>query len=344
MDDYRLFNAGNVVLQSGITFRNATLAYKTYGELNAGKSNAILYMTSFAAHHSDIDWMVGPGKALDTDKYFVIIPNLFGNGLSSSPSNAVEPFNGSRWPHFTIFDNVAIQHRLLTQELGIDVLQLACGWSMGGLQAYHWAAHHPERVRRLVVLCGAARTSPHNQVFVDGVRATLTTDPAFQNGVFVTRPERGLRAMGRNYAAMAMSQTFYREELWRQGGFSSLEDFLVMSWEANFLRRDANNLLAHLWTWEHANIADNPVFKGDFQAALKAITADALIMPGSTDLYFQVEDNRLEVEQMRRARLLPIPSAWGHRAGMPSANVEDARFISEAITAHLAQPGGVGGP
>ncbi len=138
MKDYFVFNAGNVVLQSGITFREAKLAYQTYGHLNGTKSNAILYMTSFSAHHYDVDWMVGPGKALDTDKYFVIIPNLFGNGLSSSPSNAVEPFNGSRWPNFTIADNVAIQQRMLTQQFGIDVLQLACGWSMGGLQAYHW--------------------------------------------------------------------------------------------------------------------------------------------------------------------------------------------------------------
>jgi len=122
MDDYRLFDAGNVVLQSGITFRGAKLAYKTYGKLNADKSNVILYMTSFAAHHSDIDWMVGPGKALDTDKYFVTIPNLFGNGLSSSPSNATEPFSGSRWPNFTIFDNVAyglIMHELERGDSGV---------------------------------------------------------------------------------------------------------------------------------------------------------------------------------------------------------------------------------
>ena len=85
MEDYFVFNAGNVLLQSGITFRDAKLAYQTYGKLNAEKSNVILYMTSFSAHHYDIEWMVGPGKALDTDKYFVVIPNLFGNGLSTSP-------------------------------------------------------------------------------------------------------------------------------------------------------------------------------------------------------------------------------------------------------------------
>ena len=331
MNDYSLFQAGNILLQSGRTLRNGQLAYKTYGALNAEKSNVILYMTSFAAHHYDVDWLIGAGKALDTEKYFVVVPNLFGNGLSSSPSNATEPQNGERWPYFTIADNVNVQYRLLTQELGITSLELACGWSMGGLQAFQWASYYPAMVKRMAVLCGAAKCSPHNQVFIEGVRATLTTDPAFQNGVFVQRPERALRAMGRNYAAMAMSQTFYREELWRGAGFSSLEDFLIMSWEANFLKRDANNLLTHLWAWQNANIADNDKYKGDFKAALQAITAKSLLMPGTTDLYFQVEDNRLEAEQMPNARLLTRPSDWGHRAGLPSANVQDAQFITSAL-------------
>ena len=331
MNDYSLFQAGNILLQSGRTLRNGQLAYKTYGALNAEKSNVILYMTSFAAHHYDVDWLIGAGKALDTEKYFVVVPNLFGNGLSSSPSNATEPQNGERWPYFTIADNVNVQYRLLTQELGITSLELACGWSMGGLQAFQWASYYPAMVKRMAVLCGAAKCSPHNQVFIEGVRATLTTDPAFQNGVFVQRPERALRSMGRNYATMAMSQTFYREELWRGAGFSSLEDFLIMSWEANFLKRDANNLLTHLWAWQNANIADNDKYKGDFKAALQAITAKSLLMPGTTDLYFQVEDNRLEAEQMPNARLLPIPSDWGHRAGLPSANVQDAQFITSAL-------------
>ena len=337
MNDYSIFNAGNVVLQSGLTFRGAELAYKTYGVLNTDKSNAILYMTSFAAHHYDVDWLIGPGRALDTDRYFVIVPNLFGNGLSSSPSNAIEPFNGNRWPYFTIADNVSVQHKLLTETLGITSLELACGWSMGGLQAFQWSSYYPTMVKRMAVLCGAAKCSPHNQVFIEGVRATLTTDPAYQNGTFVSRPEKALRAIGRNYAAMAMSQTFYREEMWRAAEFSSLEDFLVMFWEANFLKRDANNLLSHLWAWQNANIANNEKYQGDFKAALRAITAKSLLMPGTTDLYFQVEDNRLEAEQMQDARLLPIVSDWGHRAGLPAANKEDAIFITEAIRDLLNQ-------
>src|SRR5437667_11089430 len=87
MTDYRIFEAGDVVLQSGLTYRKARLAYKTYGTLNAAKSNVIVYPTSYAAQHSDIEWMIGADKALDPSKYFIIIPNKFGNGLSSSPSN-----------------------------------------------------------------------------------------------------------------------------------------------------------------------------------------------------------------------------------------------------------------
>jgi homoserine O-acetyltransferase len=337
MNEFKIFDAGNVPLQSGITFRGARLAYQTYGTLNAERNNAILFMTPFGAHHTDIEWMVGPGRALDPQRYFIIIPNLFGNGLSSSPSNAAAPFNGTRWPHFTAADNVAVQHRLLHEVFGIERLAMACGWSMGGIQAYHWAALYPNEVPRLAVVCGAAKISPHNYVFLEGVKATLTADEHFQNGRFTGFPERGLRAMGRVYAGWAMSQSFYREELWRQVGCSSLEDYLVSFWEGNFLKRNAANLLEHIWTWQHADISANPLYDGDFERALGAISARALIMPSETDLYFQVEDNRREVAAMRNARLLPIPSIWGHRAGMPANNPVDDKFIDDAFAELLAQ-------
>ena len=142
--------------------------------------------------------------------------------------------------------------------------------------------------------------------------------------------------MGRVYAGWALSQAFYREELWRTTGASSLEDFLVQGWEGNFLRRDANNLLAHIWTWQRADISANEKYRGDLVAALKAIRARALIMPSETDLYFPVEDNRREVAHMPAAELRPIPSLWGHRAGMPAQNPADARFLNDSLKQLLA--------
>lgn len=137
MSEPKNFAAGNVVLQSGMTFRDCRLSYQTYGELNADRSNVILFLTPFSANHVDIEWMVGPGRALNPERYFIVIPNMFGNGLSSSPSNAVIPFNNNRWPNFTIADNVKVQQLMLKEEFSVERVALACGWSMGGIQAYH---------------------------------------------------------------------------------------------------------------------------------------------------------------------------------------------------------------
>ena len=120
MTDYRIFEAGDVVLQSGLTYRNARLAYKTYGTLDAAKSNVIVYPTSYGAQHYDLEWLIGPGRALDPTKYFIVIINKFGNGLSSSPSNTPPPFDRGRYPHFTMTDNVRVQQRPLAEVFGIE--------------------------------------------------------------------------------------------------------------------------------------------------------------------------------------------------------------------------------
>ncbi|MEO5757401.1 MAG: hypothetical protein ABIQ51_11165, partial [Mesorhizobium sp.] len=117
--DYEIFEAGNLTLQSGAMLRNAKLAFKTFGTLNAAKDNAILYPTWYSGQHYENEWLVGKGMALDPDKYFIIIPNMFGNGLSSSPSNTPEPYNAARFPKVTAYDNVRAQHRLVTEHFGI---------------------------------------------------------------------------------------------------------------------------------------------------------------------------------------------------------------------------------
>src|SRR5712692_10227287 len=112
MTDCHVFDCGDIVLQSGLTYRQARLAYKTYGTLDADRSNVIVYPTSYGAQHFDTEWLIGPEKALDPTRYFIVIPNMFGNGLSSSPSNTPPPFDRGRYPNFTMTDNVRAQERL----------------------------------------------------------------------------------------------------------------------------------------------------------------------------------------------------------------------------------------
>ena len=194
MTDHRVFELGDLALQGGATIPDARLVYETYGRLDDDKSNAILYPTSYSAQHADIDWLIGERRVLDPSRYFIVIPNMFTNGLSSSPSNTGAP--GS-FPGITVADNVHAQRRLLSEALGIDRLALVYGWSMGGQQAYHWGALYPDAVARICVVCGSARTAPHNQVFLEGVKAALTADAAYRDGWFHEPPRRGLNTKER---------------------------------------------------------------------------------------------------------------------------------------------------
>ncbi len=330
--DHEVFELGDVVLQSGLTLRGTKLAYKTYGRLSAAKDNAIVYPTWYSGQHTENEWLMGSGMALDPEKYFIVVPNMFGNGLSSSPSNTPPPWDRARFPGVTVHDNVACQHRLVTEVFGIERLRLVVGWSMGAQQTFEWAVAYPKMVECIAPFCGSARTSRHNFVFLEGVKAALTADAAFQGGWYERQPTKGLRAMARVYAGWGFSQAFYRERLDMEGmGFASLEDFLTGFWEGLFLPRDANNLLAMLWTWQHADISANRTYCGDFDRALGAITAKALVMPGQTDLYFPPEDSQYEVAHMPNAELRTIPSVWGHCAGGPGLNPADVRYIDEAL-------------
>jgi homoserine O-acetyltransferase/O-succinyltransferase len=335
MVDYEIFELGDFVLQKGATLRSAKLAYKTYGTLNSDKSNVIVYPTWYSGQHYDNEWLIGEGMALDPQNYFIVVPNMLGNGLSSSPSNTPPPYDRARFPNITFYDNVRAQHKLVTEQFGIEKIALVTGWSMGGGQTYQWGVSYPDMVERIMPFCGSARTSLHNIVFLEGVKAALTADAAWKHGWYDEPPTTGLRAVGRVYAGWGLSQGFYREKIYEEIGYSSLEDFLVAFWEGFFLKKDANNLLTMLWTWQNGNIGNTPGFDGDFEKALSSIKAKAIVMPAEMDLYFPPEDNEYEVKYMPNAEFRVLKSLWGHFAG-GGANPVDTKFIDDALKELLA--------
>ncbi len=323
------FELGDFELESGETLRGARLAFATRGELSPSRDNVVLFPTYFTGRHADNLKLVGPGRALDPERYFVVVPNLFGNGVSSSPSNHAEQ-PGAEFPKISMLDNVLAQQRLLTEIFEVEKVALVFGWSMGAQQAFHHAAIFPDRVERLLALCGSARTARHNWVFLEGVKAALTADPSFAEGRYRSPPLRGLSAFGHVYAGWAYSQAFFREGLYRQLGHAS-PGALLEAWGRDHEAWDANDLLCMLSTWQRADISDNEYFQGDFAAALAAIKARAIVMPSSTDLYFHVDDSRLEVAGMPNAELRILESNWGHVAGGPDRNPEDAKVVDQAL-------------
>ena len=337
--EYGIFELGNLSLLSGDTLPNARLAYRTYGNRRSARATVLL-PTFYTGSHIRNEGFFGAGRAIDPARHYIISVNLFGNGFSSSPSNTSPPFDGPRFPPVSIYDNIAAQYRLVTEVLEVTGLDLVAGWSMAGCQAYHWAAQYPGMVRSILPFCASARTSPHNFVFLEGVKAALCADQSWRDGDYISPPIDGLKAFGRVYAGWAFSQTFYRDGLYRKLGFDTIEDLLA-NWERDHVENwDANNLLAKLETWQTADIAANPAYGGDFTRALGAISARAILMPCAQDLYFPPEDNAIEARHMPNAELRVHDSPFGHCAASPGVDEGFASALDDGIRELLGESSG----
>jgi len=328
--DYQSFTINNFELQSGDVLPAAMLAYKTYGQLNPAQDNVVVLPTFYTGSHFRNEGFFGKNRAIDPERHFVVSINLFGNGLSSSPSNTPPPFDAANFPNITLFDNIKAQHQLLTTVLGINQIALVAGWSMAGCQAFQWAAQFPHMVKAILPFCASAKTAEHNIVFLEGVKAALQADSTYDDGNYQTPPLKGLKAFGRIYAGWAFSQTFYREKMYRLKGFDTAEE-LLQDWEQDHLDWDANDLLCKLWSWQRGDISQQPPYHGDFKAALSAIEARSIVIACDNDLYFRPEDNELEIKHIKNGELRIYRSPWGHCVASPGNDPEFEHFLDAAI-------------
>lgn len=328
MTGRQTFEVADFALQAGETLPSAKLVYRTLGTLSPARDNVVLIPSWYSGTDREAEiCMVGPGRAIDPARHFVVLTNLLSGGVSSSPSNTSAPFEAGRFPRVTLHDNVRLQHMML-DGLGIEHLKLVAGWSMGGCQAYQWGAQYPDMMDAIAPLCCSARTAHFNKIFLLALRRALELDPAFDDGFYTRPPVRGLRAFATIYAGWGFSEPFYRTEAFRQFGATTAAEFSARFWEAGFLHLDANDLLLLLRCWEDGDISAGLQYGGDLDRALGAITARAIVMPCEYDSYFPPVDSHAEVARMPNAECRPVQSIWGH---MALWNPEDRPFFDAAL-------------
>lgn len=322
MNQSNILEVPNFMLQKGGMLPTARLSYKTLGQLNADRSNAILVPSWYTGTHADSEtFMTGSDRALDPDRYFIILTDLLGNGLSSSPSNTPPPHEQVRFPRVTLHDNVRLQHQLITDTLNIQRLRLVTGWSMGACQTYQWAAQYPDMVDTACPIAGSARTASFNKVFLMSLRRALELDPAFAEGYYDRAPVAGIRAFAAIYAGWGVSEAFFRTEAYRMFGAATHQEFVEYFWEPFFLKCDANNLLSQLSTWFDGDISANTRYNGNLQEALCAIRARTIILPVDSDRYFPPVDAQEEARHIPGAQCRVINSIWGHMAPMNPGDI-----------------------
>ncbi|PKU22068.1 alpha/beta fold hydrolase [Telmatospirillum siberiense] len=312
---YEIYDLGDFDLENGGKIRGGKLAYATFGTLSASRDNAILFPTWYSGTNKILEQAyVGPGRALDPEKYFIILVNQLGNGLSSSPHNTPAPFNAAKFPRVSNADDVRAQHRLVTEKFGIERLALVLGGSMGAQQTYEWAARFPAVVRRAAPIAGTARGTAHNRLLVETFIEAITGDPAFDDGWYREdgAAHRGLRRHARVFAASGFTPRLFNDELWRGLGFSSVDDFLTGFVENHFLPQDPNNLILLASKWRDNDVGR--IAGGDLRRALGAITAKVAVIAIEEDGFFPLADVAAEQKLVPNSSLKLVSSAWGHLA------------------------------
>lgn len=296
---------GPLKLTSGEVLEDANLVWWQRGEVNSGKNNIVLLPTYYGGACEGVA-PLGALSALSDPSLCLLIPAMLGMGESTSPSNAVASQQGVAFPAIDVADNVHLQHRWLEQLWPGYHLKLVAGWSMGGIQALHWAALYPKRVERLASWCASARCHPVNRMFLYGLEAALRADPQLGRA--------GLRAFARVYAGWAYGEGFYQQQAYQALGCSS-EEALLAFWDDDHLERDPHDLLAVLSAWRAADLGRHGY--ASTPEALAAIEQPALIGACNTDRYFLSDEIEAEAAQMGNARYFCLESDWGHIAGGP---------------------------
>jgi len=277
---YELHDIGNLELEEGGTIRNCQLAYATFGTLNAAKDNAILIPTWYSGTNKIIEQVyIGNGRALDPAKYFIVIVNQIGGGLSTSPHNTPPPAGMGNFPHVRIGDDVRAQHKLVTEKFGLKSFALVVGGSMGAQQTYEWAVRYPDMVKRAAPIAGTARNTIHDFLFTETLVEAITSDPGFSKGFYTSSAEvrEGLLRHAKMFSAM-----------------------------------DPNDLLCMAWKWQRGDVSR--LTGGDLRAALGRIKAKIFVMPMSSDMFFPPADCQAEWRLIPDAEFRPIQTIDGHLA------------------------------
>lgn len=328
---HRIAELGDLVLESGEVIRDYRQSYVAHGALNAERSNVILVCISLTGNHHRLDFLIGSGKALDTDRFFIVCADPIGNGLSTSPSNSAEQPR-MQFPRFAVRDMVRAQYRLLTEVLDVRRLHCVVGASMGGMQALQWAVSYPRVARRIVAMTPMAKTHPWAGLVVEAARRCLTSDPQWSETGFQARPERGWAA----YTAL-MTALLARTPASVLGFASDVGS--AQSWLASLTEQnraggfDAHDYMYQSWAYEAHDVDTTPGASGD---ALSVVDVPVLIAAPPLDLFNPVESAHFAAQKINGARLVEIPSVQGHQSAT-ATRAEDSDFLNRVIREFLLE-------
>ena len=319
--EQRFAALGDFRLESGEVIRDCRIGYRTWGKLDASRSNAVLFPTWFTGTTAQLAPNFGAGKMVDPAAYYTIAVDAIGNGVSSSPSNsAAQP--RLKFPRFTIRDMVESQHRLLTGTLGLTHVRAVMGISMGGMQTFQWMVSHPEFMDRAIPIVGTPRLTPYDTLLWEAERHAIESDANWNHGDYKERPATAMRTVSDIHNLAISTPARYNQQnrgKEMKGVLAESEKGTLDSMDTNDWYRQLEAMLAH-------DIFQP--FGGDQARAAVAVKAKVTVIVAVSD-HMVNPAPALEFGRMLRATIVELTGDCGHIA----TGCEMAKVITSVAAA-----------
>jgi homoserine O-acetyltransferase/O-succinyltransferase len=332
---HQMAHLGDLPLESGGVIKNLRMSYVTHGTLNAAKDNAILFMHGFGANHHLLDHLIGPGRSLDTAKYFVICPDELGS-TQTSFEHSTSPTNSGlkmRFPPYKGRDQIKAEHKLVTETLGIRRLLAVTGISSGAAHSIQLAVSYPDFMDGIVPISGGALANSQHFFYWRLMASIIESCPGWNGGNYDENPKE--------CAANALSVLipyFYSREWWDQY-VDTPEAYTKWrnGWGDYYLDvQDARDLYYRRMAIVSGWVGDTPGFNGDFSAALRSIKARTLFVASPHDQFFAPPHIEAQVKAIPWARVVWVDSVAGHLICC-NADPKATRILDEAMGAFLRE-------
>lgn len=293
---------GDLKLESGEVIRACRIGYRTFGTLNADRSNAILFLTWASGTTEQLASNFGPGRLVDTSRFYVVAVDALGNGVSSSPSNsAAQP--RMKFPRFNVRDMVNSQHALLKKVLGIERLRAVMGISMGGMQTFQWVVSYPDFMERAVAIVGSPRLAPYDLLLWQAQIDAIMNDPGWRGGEYTENPARS--AEYEFSALLLTTPEEFNRRMTREKLFAELERAkTVKGFDANDKIRQDQAMMAH---------DVSAPFGGSLERAAEIVRARVLIVVAKQD-HVVTPGPATEFARLLKAQLVTLEGDCGHLA------------------------------
>lgn len=334
--EHLIAHIGDVQFENGQVVKDFKVSYVTHGTLNKKQDNVVVALQHFFGDHHDYDLYIGPGKALDTDKYFIVASDFIASAglrgdMTTGPTNSGLKME---FPPITPRDWVNLEYKLLKEYLGIDQVRAVVGSSIGAMNSYQFAVSYPDYIKGAIPIAGGPKVNPQMRALIRSSMGAITLDSGWHGGNYQVNPIVGSSSALMMYPPWIYTAEWFTDNLTTDEKYRAWDQFWRTYWTI-IAPQDARDLYYQMEAWSNFDIGTTPGFNGSTEAALRSIKARMLVLSIASDMQVQrrniIETNKF----ISNLTHVELESPFGH-AAYAGFDPDTTEIINREIAKFLA--------